>query len=185
MRAFGGNSGGGVKVWTEPWLTSWKPTGWTACLVGESATSDIIDYSGATALPAAIDSKAVVGCDRRLKPGKSSVDFTRRNSPGFDKLARRLTNGSDDMLFTETFTVDKHLIPYGMGGGGCPESCRNWQQPVVDKQGKRGAADLKGFKIDRIRLKVRDANWKIEPNADGYWLSYQFNYRWEIYGHKA
>ena len=183
MRAFKGESGGTTLVRNGPFL-SWRPTGWTTCLIHEPNGSDRVDYSGSQPLPTAIDSKAVVGCDRRLEAGKQTVDFTRRNSPGFDKLARRLTNGDDQMLWNLSFLVDDNLTGYGMGGGACSESCPGWKQPAAQIGAKRGGPDLRGFKIDLIRLKVRDATWSTQPAADGYYLTRTWSFVWEIWGHK-
>jgi hypothetical protein len=185
MKAFKGTSGGTVLVRSEPFVSSWQPTGWSTCLIHERHASDLIDHTGSQPLPDAIDSRAVVGCDARLEAGKQTVDFTRKNSSSFDRFARRLTNGDDQMLWSQVFVVDDRLIPYAMGGGGCWESCTGWKQPSAKRHGKRSAPDLKGFKIDLIRLRVRTAHWGVEPADGGFHLSASWSFTWEIYGRKT
>lgn len=184
IRAFRGEFGGTTLVRTEPFLSSWRPTGWSTCLIHEPFAPDHIDHTGSEPLPGAIDSRSFVGCDRHLEAGPQIVDFTRRNSPYFDRVARRLTNGEDEMLWTSTFLVDDNLIAFGGGGGGCPESCQGWKTPLAKSAGKRGAPDLRGFKIDLIRLKVKDAQWSMSPAPDGYYLHKQWSFVWEIHGRK-
>lgn len=184
MKPHWGKSSGTVLVRTEPFLSSWQPTGWSPCLVHEPAAADLIDHTGSQPLPTAIASRSFVGCDKRLKAGKRTVDFTRRNSPYFDKVARRLTNGDDQMLWDLSFVVDDDLIPYFVGGSGCPESCPGRKQPAAKVRGKWAAPDLRGFKVDLIRLRVRDSKWSTTPAADGFYLNHDLAFTWEIYGRK-
>jgi hypothetical protein len=195
MRAFDGEQKGSTLIRTEPFLSSWQPAGISVCLIHEPAALDLVDHSGTQPLPAALDSTNVVGCDRSFPAGPAVFDFTPANSEHFDALAGRLTNGVDEKIWSLAFLVDADGIPFGIGGGGCPESCdgADWKPRSVARGQRGDVADLAGYAVDFIRLVVRNSSWRIEQPVPeswcqpgpcaGYVLHRELDSVWEIYGH--
>jgi hypothetical protein len=192
LTAFKGSAGGTSLMRGDPWASSWSPVAWSFCLIHEPDAPQLIDYTGSTPLPEAVQSNAVVGCNWFIPPGRQVVDFDETNTPGWQVFIDRLTNGVDEMIWSLPFIVDAAAIPIGTSGGGCPESCpsADWKTKLA-LSGKNPAPDLSGFVIDFVRLVVHDSSWSISPAPldpawpGQYYLNNECELVWEIYGHRA
>jgi hypothetical protein len=121
-------------------------------------------------------SEVCVGCQLAIPiasvSGFGSFDFDATNSPEFTTLVARLTNGTDEILWSLTFLLNASgAVLDGSGGGGNFESFAFGASP-----------DLVGRQIDFIRLTVKNFSLSEQACCGGGGYEYRSELMWQFFG---
>lgn len=162
------------------------PAGLALCLGMNNNPLDGVT-AGMT-LPGAIQITEAVGCDRVLVPGTSYIiDFDASDTPGFAQVAARLTNGTNDIVWSVGALVDgslKVILPIG-GVTIDEQSLTNRQLNGGTSTGDFTGSDFSGFTLDFIRLRVSDIQISLSSQGGNNYLNDQFTKSWEFWGRIA
>jgi hypothetical protein len=164
------------------------PVGLVFCLIHDPELSFDNDLS--VPYPDRVLSDAVIGCDQVILGSGQTIDYTPDNAPKFAEFAARMTNGTDEIVFSWADAADNSLHRVNVGGaGGVPESWivlqgkGKYKRPSNDVpiNFRSPRPDLVGNVLDFIRLTVVDARlWMVDGR-----LRYSYDLIWGFYGRNA
>lgn len=166
------------------------PVGAVMCLVHEPTLGELVQT---TPYPDAIQSNAVIGCDR-LITSVGRIVYNAANSPEFATFSSRFSNGVSETVHNFIGAADGNLLHAGFGGAGGQHECVIVQElkglpPPARGNGQvcnpNRPQDLSGFVMDSIALNIEDFQFTLLPFPDGTTgVQVAFKQTWQFYGHR-